>query len=250
MSAIRQRSNTEIELLHPANMEVNNYIFSTVTTNYSNLKRLKENSFVRSVEVIYLGQLKVNSIFQLLCTAVDFSGDNLEDAPLLRKISYVFDEVVVSVDVAGNIVQVNNHNEILKRWLVTKAALQKDTEGIAVSNYFDTMDRLMRDTEELIRFLSENKMYGLYFNGYWGKHHNHTPQLKKLDDARTEQIEVFEFERKESGVELQTTLLNNDELYNGRYLYQDHQLMEAALELNELDHRIKYNVLCLGLRKY
>lgn len=250
MSVTSQRSNTEIELLHPVNQEVSHYIFSTLTTDHTNLKRLKENSFVRKVEVIYLGQLKSNSIFQLLCIAVDFSGDHLEDAPLLRKISYVFDEVVVSVNAAGNIVQVNNHNEILKRWQDTKAVLQKETEGSIVLDFFDTMDRLMSNTEELIRFLSENKMYGLYFNGYWGKHHNQTPRLKKLDDTRTEQIGVFEFDRKDKGVELFINLLNNDELYNGRFLYQDHQLMEASLELNELDHHIKYNALCLGLRKY
>ena len=250
MFETRQRSNTEIELLHPVNQEVSHYIFSTLTTDFTNLKKLKETSFVRKVEVIYLGQLKSNNIFQLLCTAVDFHGDYLEDASLLRKICYVFDEVVVSVNAAGNIIQVNNHVEILKRWQDTKAVLEKETEGYIVSGFFDTMDRLMCNTEDLIRLLSENKMYGLYFNGYWGKHHNQTPRLKQLDDTRTEQIEVFEYDRKERGVELSINLLNSDELYDGRFLYQDHQLMEASLELNELDHHIKYNVLCLGLRKY
>ena len=249
MPIVLQKANTEIEILHPLKKGVSHYVFSTIVTDQTNLKRLKENRFIRDVEIIYLGQLRSNSVFQLMCTAIDFSGDTLQDAPLLRQINYVFDEIVVFVNEQGTIVQLNNHNEILKRWQSTKIKLQKITEGRTILNYFNTMDILIGNTEKLIAFLSSKNMYGLYFNGYWGKHDNLKPRINKVNEQLNEKVEVFEFDRKELGVELRVNPQDSIDLYGGRFYYQDHQLLEADFELNEINNHIKYKVLCLGLRK-
>lgn len=240
---------TEVELLHPVKKEVSHYVFSTFCTDYTNIKRPKESSFLREVEIIYLGELKSHAVFQLLCMVVEFKGDTLQDVSLLRKINYVFDEVIVLADQQGNIVEVNNHREILKRWTDTKTKLLEELEGDAIFNYFNTIDAMMDSKEKLISFLGSKDMYGLYFNGYWGKHHPASPRSVNVDHGDIGPMEVFESDRKERGIELRFGQQESDE-YKGRFHYQNHQLMEAVLELSESDNVIKYKVLCLGLREY
>lgn len=144
-----------------------NVIIENPDTSYS-----RQTSFVRNVEMYYLGRKKLLHYYQVLTTHFSYSNEDNAMGMLLRKISYVFDEVELLADDENNIVKVLNLPEIRKRWLTTAEILFKDHKGEAIENYFHTISNMLENEKSVISFLNEYKMFGLFFNGQCSEYHH------------------------------------------------------------------------------
>ena len=87
---------------------VNTYRFESnvseeIASNYYTEKR-----YVRTVEIYFLRKHKELYQYQILCTKFDFSDQDTASGFLLKKISYLFDELDIYADEENNIVKVNN----------------------------------------------------------------------------------------------------------------------------------------------
>ena len=53
------------------------------------------------------------------------------------------------------------------KWERLKSELQKDHTGYVFDNYLHSVDLTVYNKEKLIAFLESDKMYGLFFKGFW-----------------------------------------------------------------------------------
>lgn len=230
-----QNETSSIKIAHTQNKFGAYYRFETIVTDNTYLKKPKVKTFVRAIEIIFLGKIKDALQFQILCTAIEFEGERISSASFLKQIAYVFDEVEISADEEGNIIELHNLSAIAIRWEKTKAKLLKDNEGAEMTNYFKNVDKVLNSEQEAIKFLSNHNMYGLYFNGCIGNNENHAVKSVILKDNEEHEIVI------------KASAPNN--LFDGRYFYVEGLLSEAILKTIEENNHIKYTALCLGLRK-
>ncbi|WP_296151324.1 hypothetical protein [uncultured Flavobacterium sp.] len=225
----------QTKISHPSFKFIARYRFKTIVTDHTNPKRPIVKAYTRKVEIIFLGKIKELLRFQLLCTAIDFEGERISSSPFLKEIAYVFDEVEISADEEGNIIELHNLRAMAIRWEKIKAKLLKDNEGTEMMNYFKNVDKVLNSEQEAIKFLSNYNMYGLYFNGCIGNNENHAVKSVILKDNEEHEIVI------------KTSAPNN--LFDGHYFYTEGLLSEAILETTEGNNHIKYTALCLGLKK-
>ncbi|MGH1515985.1 hypothetical protein [Chryseobacterium sp. JK1] len=135
-------------------------VISNPGTSYSSAK-----SYVRTTEVYHLGNEKEYFKYHVLVVDFNFSNDDNSMGKLLKQISYLFDELEVSVDQHGNIVKIDNLNALRLRWIATVTKLSENHEGDAINQYFSQISSLLEDENKLIDFLSKDHMFGLLFNG-------------------------------------------------------------------------------------
>ena len=173
-------------------------------------------------------------------------GDQSESTSLLRKISYLFDSVVVSVDNSMRIEKVNNLNELNDRWQYIKKEISKTYQGFAVENYLNTIDSLLKNSERLIEFFHEYKMFGLFFNGFLNAFPIGRPIILEKSGIELSAKKVNDdFEC----VQLRTFLENEKENVEGEFYYENSCLLDATVNLSKENEKHKYQLLCFGLRK-
>ncbi len=131
-------------------------------------------------------------------------------------------------------------------------------KGQEIASYFETISNLLKNEEELILYLSDYKMYGLYFTGFFGKYNIWempiTRNEKLLDYDGDYIVEKIYPEKKDKiwyhiigeTHHNKTTIENGFETYNGKLSYINDQLEEAYLEISKEVTKIQYNILLLG----
>lgn len=241
----------EFTLLPPQETGVKRFVFETTHTKNSSSESVVTKQCIRKVAIAYLGQIKGKNIFQIFCTAIDFKGDHFQNIPFLRKISTVFDEVFATVNNNGIIEKINNIHEMQLRWKNIKEVLNRDNEGGEMLHYFNTIDNLMHAQQRVINFLSEPKMYGLYFNTYWNTYKSDVPYCINRGTAKNIWKEEIIARQPIIGSNEKIDLMVNsvEKSYQGKFFYQDHQLIQAEIKQDELNNQCHYTLLCLGLRK-
>ncbi|MFD2909855.1 hypothetical protein ACFSX9_14040 [Flavobacterium ardleyense] len=245
--------------LEPVLDKTYHYRFETIVEDFSNSKRVKKISYIRNVEVTLYERTEIIANFQLFLSKMYIESKTTEPNEFLTKqMSYAFDEIEVGVNYKGQILYVYNMKEMSDRWEKTKNELLIHNKGYAVADAFETISDLLRNEEELILYLSDYKMYGLYFTGFFGKYN-----LWEMPVIRTQSIVDFKNSKIEESIypeqkdKIYYTIFgktnterkpieNGFDVYKGELSYVDFQLEEAYLEVQNEEKRIQYNVLLRG----
>lgn len=205
-----------------------------------------KNVFSRRIRIFHTASIEDKFRFQLITIDFSVKGNQSESTSLIKKISSLFDNVVVSVGTNMRIEKVNNLNDLFNRWQSIKEGIRKTYKGFAVENYLNVIDYMLANPRSLIEFLHEYKMFGLFFNGY-------------MRDIPLERFVILD----ESGIELIAkrvsydieciqlkTILNIEkESIQGEYYYESSCLLDATVKILGENKNQKYKLLCFGLRK-
>ena len=202
------------------------YRFST-TVHDENPKLQK--IYIREVSVSQLNVKNGATKFQLLCKKYKFEDPHI--TPLIRKMTYVFDVLMVAVNPDGRITAIENEKEMKKKWERLKEELQKDHGGYVFENYIHSVDLTIYEKEKLIAFLESDKMYGLFFKSLW--------MLDNIDEMSSH----YKVMKTQSTTKLAKRI--SSDLQNEQYIFQDNNLKECLKKNNH----IQYEILCLGLKK-
>ncbi|WP_443937011.1 hypothetical protein [Pedobacter sp. MW01-1-1] len=198
------------------------YRFST-TICHENPRLCKR--YTREVLVQQLHLKKGETTFQFLCKYYEFDDPHV--SVLVRKMAYLFDILLLTIDKEGHILTVENESKLQEKWELLRAALQKEHAGSAWDNYLYSINQILYDSEKLIAFLESNHMYGIFFKGLWLYNH-----------AENEAEYVVE----RSKFSLSISHQSNHPAKNVTYLFQNNILTEGLI----LNNHLQYEVLCLG----
>lgn len=150
---------------HPLKNPCKTYRFETIVISNPNTSYSTQKSYVRTAEIYYLGNEKDCFKYQILVVDFNFSNDDNATGKFLKQISYLFDELELTVDHDGNIMRVDNIGFLLSRWPEIVDRLSNTHKGEAIENYFRQISSLLDNEEDLIEFLGGYNMFGLLFNG-------------------------------------------------------------------------------------
>lgn len=219
-----------------------NVIIENPDTSYS-----RQTSFVRNVEMYYLGRKKLMHYYQVLTTHFSYSNEDNAMGMLLRKISYVFDEVELLADDENNIVKVLNLPEIRKRWLTTAEILSRDHKGEAIENYFHTISNMLENEKSVISFLNEYKMLGLFFNGQCSEYHHGIKKKRIIFRDDEETIEHLAVQMSENEVLISIDgIQDTASKYSGTFVYRKNNIIEGYLTSKTKRKLFKYSLLWIG----
>ena len=249
--------------LEPPLNQTQFYRFATKKTDLSNKSHLVEKSFIREVEITYLGRKKELLIFDVFTSNIVFdSNQNIANKRLSLESAYIFYDLEIGVNNTGEIVEIFNLNEIENHWKSTKLELQKDNLGYELDIFFETISNILKEKEKVISFLNSRKMFGLYFNGLFGKNDlNQAPRKQKTTVAEFDNIILLEeiYIKKNIAQFLITAQKSDDEhqniipdsnkikKYKGEWYYtKNNQLEEGFFEIENENMNIKYDALWVG----
>lgn len=200
------------------------YRFHTIV-NKSNAqsKKTPDNHYIRKVKIKYLGMIGENYVHQFLTLENKMEG--AFDTLLLRKLSSIFDELLIQSDVQGTINSVLNIPHLKKRFKEVKTKLKKNHGGDVLENYYLQIDKTLANEELLLQFLAEKRMLGLFFNGLWEFEENGNTIIKQKEETATVKRTENDFQE--------------------IYIYKNNRLQEVSAMSNQINH----NILCLGSEK-
>ena len=234
------------------------YRFETIVEDFSNPKRIKKKSYIREVAITLYERTEIISNFQLFLSKLTIESKTSEPNEfLIKQMSYAFDEIEVGVNYKGQILYVYNLKEMSQRWEKTKNELLEHNKGQEIASAFETISNLLRNEEELILYLSDYKMYGLYFTGFFGKYNLwqmpviRAQKVLDYDSIVEEKIypekkdKIYYHIFGETHTE-RKPIKNGFNVYKGELSYVDFQLEEAYLITQKEDKKIQYNILLLG----
>jgi len=126
----------------------------------------QERNCIRTLEVCYLRKEDTLYIYQLIVSDFVFSDDDNAMGMLLRKAAYLFDHLLVGVDGNGEVAKIMNIEQISDRWTEIKRAILIAGRGPCIRAFTEQIEICLATENQFIRFLKDDKMYGLYFGGY------------------------------------------------------------------------------------
>jgi len=253
---------------HPIDSYISKYRLETMEIDRLRPKFVTEKSVTREMEFIFMSTYNGLFRYQVLCFDTMYKSNNAIAAEhIVRRVGYIFDELKISADAQGNIVQLHNLDDIRERWRQTREELLLDNNGQAVEHYFLSIGNLLTTEETAIAFLKGPDMLGMYFNGWLGNYVAEKPRKKitgKLnffEDSAVE--ETINAKQLEDTVKLLVTgVLANIEvcppiseaiqqknmaaIYKGTAIYKSNQLIESFLEMENVYTTIKYSALWVG----
>lgn len=223
------------------------YGYSTIIIDNQNKHQYIVKSFIRMLKLVQIGKKGNLHHFYLTCLKYQFSDEDNSDVILLKKLSYLWDEVEVLVNNKNEIVNVLNFKDLISRWFNIKQKLSADYKGNTVENYFLTIDNILENEKEICDFLNTYKMFGLLFNGQYGGYDKNLKKSRTVVEDNysfSEQLTLF---KKENAREVKTELLDKEqthfENYNGTFHYENDHLIEAFLHFEKQDLQTKYSLL-------
>lgn len=156
--------------------------FSTCVEAIDEAGRWTSDTYTRKVEITYLGKEFSQYAFHVSCDDIFYQLKHKVklEYDLLMEIDETFDELVVLVDLEGNIVKISNFNFIKERWRYIKTQLSKDYDDAHFQQLCEYMDGFVLDEPGILEHVKSPSVYGLYFNGYWAKHAYDKPQIKTI----------------------------------------------------------------------
>lgn len=205
----------------------------------------REKSFVRNIEVYYLAKKEANNQFQILVTEFDFSNDDNAMGKLIKQLSYLFDELILTIDVDGNIVSIDNLGFLRLRWVKIRTKLSSLHQGNAVENYFNQISKLLENEESLIEFLKEYNMFGLLFNGLWNV--SEGIKERKTQMGYTELMTSTKNNEKIIQTITAKDLEQSDVTYfKGINFINKGNFVEAFIEIKNREYHLKHSLLWIG----
>jgi hypothetical protein len=179
----------QLELHWPEIGTINNFHFSTETTNLKKVNHGWQKTIERKVEIIYLGRKEKYRLFQVLTIKIILKSNKaFPNKSLLTQLGYVFDYLELGINDRGLIKKVFNQKEVLLRFQDLKKQIEKDHYGLELEQLLHSLAKTIEDEEKLISFLHSYKMFGLYFTDLY------VPFLSKPTEVITREIILEELE--------------------------------------------------------
>lgn len=245
--------------LNPVLEQIYQFRFESIITDFSNPSKTETSKYTRFVNITLLEQNEIKAAYQLFTKKMIINdGEVVQNGFLIKQLCYAFDELIIVINYKGKIIQVHNIKEVKKRWEIDRLELIKDYEGYEAENYFSAISDLLNNEDDLIAYLSDYKMFGLYFHSLFGT--NKLWELpiireKTLQDYAGKTItESINPEKREAVVypiigtvsTESKPIENGFDKYEGMLTYDDYQLQEAYLETESEQRNIKYGILLIG----
>ena len=232
-------------LEHPLKNFSKTYRLETVVVSNPDTSYRTEKSYVRIAEVYYLGSEKDYFKYHVLVVDFNFSNDDNAMGKFLKQISYLFDELELTVDQDGNITEINNLDFLRLRWAKIAAKLSENHEGEAINNYFSQISSVLKDESLLISFLEGYNMFGLLFNGL----------LQPLDTKRKRQSSE-EFTESitpvKEGDKMMVRISTEDpepagiDDFRGLFVFREGHNEEGFMEIKKDNTHLKHSLLWIG----
>ena len=212
-----------------------------IASNYYTEKR-----YVRTVEIYFLRKHKELYQYQILCTKFDFSDQDTASGFLLKKISYLFDELDIYADEENNIVKVNNISNLRLKWQDLKVKMWETNKGDEVENYFRSISSVLDNEENLIAFLQSYNMFGLYFNGQLGQYPDDGKRIRVITEEKMEYLHKEISSEKEITIKMRAFENKDENPMEGISIYEKGVLKENFVKITENNCQIKYSLLWVG----
>lgn len=221
-------------------------------------------TYTREVEITYLGMEFAHYAFHVSCDESSYVLKNKVKPhyDLLMEVEEAFDELVLLVDLEGNIVKINNFTFVKERWMCIKEELSNDYDDAFFQQLCERMDAFVDNYEAVFEYIKSPAIYGLYFNGYWGKHeHKKFPEKTVAYGSEAQGVRLVEmrsFQHRQSAEQEYVELLvtARPEQYapefaglHGRCQYVDGILYQYIKKVTLTHKTITYTARWDGLRK-
>lgn len=217
--------------------------FETVVENNANPLHKNKTSYVRILEVYYLGK---NS-YQILTIDSYFSHEDNSQGQLIKKISDLFDDIKLQTDAENSIIKITNTTELKLRWKEISSQIFQTNRGTELENYFKAIDNLLDNTEELISFFGSYKMFGMLFNGHVGEYEDYTKKQRTIYLESFEAIETLTFQNKTEEIIIKTNGINEDRYASkGIFTYRNNNIVEGFVGENKDNYHLKHSLLWIG----
>lgn len=215
-------------------------VISNPETSYS-----REKSYVRTAEVYDLGKENNCFKYQILIVDFNFSDDDNAMGKLIKQISYLFDELILTIDEEGNIISVENLLFLRLRWTKIQSDLLKLHQGNAVENYFNQINIVLENEPSLIEFLQEYNMFGLLFNGLWNSF-----EERRIRKTKKQYVEMMTPEKKDGKI-IQIISAENLEqsdvtYFRGINIFSKNNFVESFIEIKKHQYHLKHSLLWIG----
>lgn len=227
------------------NLHQKTYRLETIVTEQKNPFYLTEKKYVRHAEVYYLGNEKDHFKYHVLVVDFIFSDDDNAMGKFLKQISYLFDELELTVDKDGNIVEVNNLNFLRLRWMKIVAGLSDTHKGEVIDNYFSQISSVLEDESKLIEFLGHYTMFGLLFNGLLQSF-----DIKRKRESPDGFTEIMTPVKDGEKITLVITPENLDQTeidhFRGLFVFKGNHYEEGFTEIKKHNTHLKHSLLWIG----
>ncbi|WP_262152352.1 hypothetical protein [Chryseobacterium foetidum] len=217
----------------------------TIVKEQKNIFYLIEKKYVRNVEIYYLGNIDERHHFQVLVVEFEFSEEDTARTRLLKKVSYLFDELELTVDDSGNILTVENLLFLRLRWAKIQSELFEFHKGEPINNYFNELNSVLNSEAKLIEFLSGYKMFGLLFNGLLNSFQN--TKNRHSPEGFTEVLSINTDEEKRR-IKITAENIQNTEInqFQGILKYRKNIYEEGFIEIKKHNYHLKHSLLWIG----
>lgn len=227
------------------NLHQKTYRLETIVIEKKNQFYLTEKKYVRNTEIYYLGTEKGHFKYHVLVVDFNFSNDDNAMGKFLKQISYLFDELELTVDKDGNILEVNNLQFLRLRWMKIAARLSETHKGEVVDNYFIQISSVLEDENRLVDFLGGYNMFGLLFNGLLQSFD--TKRKRESPDGFTEIMTPVK-----DGETMTLTIApeNPDQTeidhFRGLFVFKGDHYEEGFMEIKKDNTHLKHSLLWIG----
>nr|WP_199000563.1 hypothetical protein [Flavobacterium sp. ASV13] len=239
----------DYEIILPELDKINDFVFETVTTDFSNPKKIKKVTYIRKVAITRYKHDENDMLFQLFLSEIEITSNiSIENIIFLKRIGAAFDEIELEINEYGKIIKILNFEELSKRWEIIRVKLAIDNVGLVAESYMQDISNLLKEEKKLISFFSDYKMFGLYFTSLYRNSFAVERQRRIIDCGSIVMTEHF-YPRDEksdtyliTGKAVENTKETNFIKYNGTIEYRGNQIELATLEIEKEKSTILYNI--------
>lgn len=239
----------DYDVVFPQLDKINEFVFETVTTDFSNPKKIKKINYTRKIAITRYKDNGNDKLFQLFLSEIEITSNlSTENIIFLKRIGAAFDEVEVEVNNYGKIIKIVNFEELGKRWEIVRAKLAIDNVGFVVESYLQDISSSVEDEQKMITFFSDYKMFGLYFFSLYRTPSPIERQKKIIDcgsavmlehvHPKDEKLDTYFIKGKPFEENSETDSIK----YDGTLEYREHQIELATLEIEKERLSILYNI--------
>lgn len=124
---------------------------------------------------------------------IDSNNPNLHElARMTQAFGRMYNELSLFINQQGQVIEVLNLEMIRKKWLATKAELQRlDQESEVIKGIIVLNDELFTTPEKINQAITQNEFFTLYFNQIYGKKLPYTSKVKKWNHFQQAEVEWF-----------------------------------------------------------
>lgn len=126
-----------------------------------------ENEFSQTIEV-YLAGEDGGFEFDITVCNEKYKLDTkiVHQEKFIQQLAALTQHVQVLVDSLGNIVAINNHKSILKKWDKLKPQLAQNNKGAIINAYIEQIEAHIKNKTFFVNNLNQYRLFGLVFNGF------------------------------------------------------------------------------------